>query len=142
MVASNRYHQGDFLGSMQLWREQLVELQTGRLAIWPYTADAAMIWQPETYWGQGFSALALGDFAEARRLAERCVAFSEQRGMGLGVANASYLLTSALLSTGEYERAEQTRAAIPEHRQHVRGKPEDCCCSRYLGRGAVQIRAL
>ena len=107
MVASTRYHRGDFAGSKQVWREVLAELQTGQLTMWPYTADVSTIWLPETYWGRGFNALALGDFAEARRLAEEGIALSEQLGLGLGPGFASHLLAWALLNIGEYERAEQ-----------------------------------
>ena len=107
MVAWTRYHRGDFVGSMQVWREVLAELLTGQLTMWPYTADVSTIWLPETYWGRGFNALALGDFAEARRLAEEGIALSEQLGLGLGPGFASHLLAWALLNIGEYARAEQ-----------------------------------
>ncbi|MEJ5200389.1 MAG: tetratricopeptide repeat protein [Anaerolineae bacterium] len=85
----------------------MTELQTGRLQLWPYTADVSAIWLPETYWGRGFNALALGDFAEARRLAEQALALSEQLGLGLGPGFASHLLAWAWLNLGDYERADQ-----------------------------------
>ena len=107
MVAWTRYDRGDFAGSMQMWCEVLTALQMGQVALWPYQGDVAAIWLPETYWGRGLNALALGDFAEAQRLAEQGVALAEQLGLGLAPGFASHLLAWALLSTGDYERADQ-----------------------------------
>ena len=107
MVAWARYERGDFAGSMRMWCEVLTALQMGQVALWPYKGDDAAIWLPETYWGRGLNALAVGDFAEARRLAEQGVAIAEQLGLGLAPGFASHLLAWALLSTGEYERADQ-----------------------------------
>ena len=107
MVAWTRYDRGDFAGSMQMWSEVLTALQMGQVALWPYKGDVAAIWLPETYWGRGLNALAVGDFAEARRLAEQGVAIAEQLGLGLAPGFASHLLAWALLSTGDYERADQ-----------------------------------
>jgi tetratricopeptide (TPR) repeat protein len=107
MVAWIRHYREDFVGSNQMWCEVLAELQTGQLALWPYMGDVSAIWLPETYWGRGLNALALGDFAEAQRLAEQGVALAEQLGLGLAPGFASHLLAWALLSTGDYERADQ-----------------------------------
>jgi tetratricopeptide (TPR) repeat protein len=107
MVAWTHYYRDDFVGSLQAWHEVLAELQTGQLALWPYTGDVAAIWLPETYWGRGFNALALGDFPEALRLGEQGLALAEQLGLGLAPGFASHLLAWALLSIGDYERADQ-----------------------------------
>jgi len=107
MVAWTKHERGDFGGSEKLFRDLLSELRAGQISVWPHSADATLLWQPEPHWGQGFNALALGDFAEARRLAEEGIALAEQLGSGLGRGFASHLLAWALINTGEYRRAEQ-----------------------------------
>jgi predicted ATPase/DNA-binding SARP family transcriptional activator len=106
MAAWIRYKRGDFARSSQLFREVAAEVEEDRVRLWPYTVAAAKIWLPEACAGMAYDAIAQGEYAEARRLAEEAVGAAERLGSGFGRMVASSSLVSALIDAGEYERVE------------------------------------
>jgi tetratricopeptide (TPR) repeat protein len=101
-----RFWQGDFVGAQRLIRDYASKLMTMGSRMIPYTDDASLTWQTEVYWMLAFCALSLGQYEEARRLAEQSRTLSEQVGAPLQVAYASRPLVRALIAIGDLAPAE------------------------------------
>ena len=107
MMAWYKQWGGDIAGSEALFRELLLELEQDRFPMFPYTHDSAEGWHGEVLWAQGFNALALGQYAEARRFAEQSIAAFEAFENKYMVAYAARVLVLALVYTGDFEHAQK-----------------------------------
>ena len=107
MTAWHKQLGGDIAGSEALFRDLLLELEQDRFPMWPYAPDSHVGWQGEALWAQGFNALALGQYAEARRFAEQSIATFEGLDNEYMVAYAARVLVLALVYTGDFEQAQK-----------------------------------
>ena len=107
MTAWHKQFGGDIAGSEALFRELLLELERDRFPMFPYTHDSSEGWQGEALSAQGFNALALGKYAEARRFAEQSIATFEALDNEYMVAYAARVLVLALVYTGDFEHAQK-----------------------------------
>jgi tetratricopeptide (TPR) repeat protein len=82
-------------------------LEWDRFQMFPYTHDAHLGWQGEALWAQGFNALALGQYSEARHLAEQSIAAFKGLDNEYMVAYAARVLVLALVHTGDFELAQE-----------------------------------
>jgi predicted ATPase/DNA-binding SARP family transcriptional activator len=107
MTAWHKQFRGDIAVSEALFRELLLELEQERFPMWPYAPDSHLGWQAEALWAQGFNALALGQYAAARRFAEQSIATLEALDNEYMVAYAARVLALALVYTGDFEHAQK-----------------------------------
>ncbi len=107
MIAWYKQWGGDIAGSEALFRDLLLELDQDRFPMFPYTHDSSEGWQGEALWAQGFNALALGQYVEARRFAEQSIATFEALDNEYMVAYAARVLVLALVYTGDFEHAQK-----------------------------------
>jgi predicted ATPase/DNA-binding SARP family transcriptional activator/tetratricopeptide (TPR) repeat protein len=107
MTAWHKQFGGDIAGSAALFRELLLELEQDRFPMFPYTHDSYVGWQGEALWAQGFNALALGQYAEARRFAEQSIAAFEGLDNEYMVTYAARVQVLALMYTGDFEQAQK-----------------------------------
>jgi len=111
MIAWYKQWGGDIAGSATLFRELLLELEQNRFPIFPYTHDSHEGWHGEALWAQGFNAVALGQYAEARRFAEQSISAFEALENEYMVAYAARALVLAFVYTGDFEQAQKRALA-------------------------------
>ena len=107
MTAWHMQFRGDFIGSAALFRELLPELEQDRFPIFPYAVDAHLAWLGEAAYGQGYNALALGQYDEARRLAEWSMATFHSLDNAYMPLYSARVLVLVLIYTGEFTEAQR-----------------------------------